>query len=99
MFEGFRLDDLKRWKKLAYTDTQTNPDINRGAWIVRADWPSLHADVKIENNAPAGYIIPAPAAGSQRLFTSDRVYLSPIPLDQIQLYLTNGVTLTQNPGW
>ena len=99
MFEGFRLDDLKRWKKLAYTDTQTNSDINRGAWIVRADWPSLHADVKIENNAPAGYIIPAPAAGSQRLFTSDRVYLSPIPLDQIQLYLTNGVTLTQNPGW
>ena len=24
MFEGFRLDDLKRWKKLEYTDTQAN---------------------------------------------------------------------------
>ena len=99
MFEGFRLDDLKRWEKLEYTDMQANSDINRGAWIVRADWPSLHADVKIENNAAEGYIIPAPLAGSQRLFTDPRVYLSPIPLDQIQLYLTNGVTLTQNPGW
>ncbi|MCK7554369.1 RagB/SusD family nutrient uptake outer membrane protein [Chitinophaga sedimenti] len=31
MFEGNRLIDLKRWKKLAYTDTKANVDINRGA--------------------------------------------------------------------
>ncbi|RYY48501.1 MAG: RagB/SusD family nutrient uptake outer membrane protein [Chitinophagaceae bacterium] len=97
MMEGFRLDDLKRWKKLEYTDTQANPDINRGAWIVKANYPGLHADVKIENNAPAGYIVPAPTA--QRLFTNPRVYLDPIPLDQIQLYKANGAELSQNPGW
>lgn len=99
MFEGFRLDDLKRWKKLEYTDTQANPDINRGAWIKRSDWPTLNPDVKIENGADEGYIIPAPAAASQRLFTDPKVYLDPIPLDQITLYQNNGVTLTQNPGW
>lgn len=99
MFEGFRLDDLKRWKKLEYTDTQANADINRGAWIKRSDWPTLHTDVKIENNASEGYIIPAPSAASQRLFTDPKVYLDPIPLDQIQLYKTNGVELVQNPGW
>ena len=99
MFEGFRLDDLKRWKKLEYTDTENNLDINRGAWIRRADWPSLHADVRIENNAAEGYIIPAPAASSARRFTDPKVYLEPLPLDQIKLYETAGVTLTQNPGW
>lgn len=97
MMEGFRLDDLKRWKKLEYTDTKTNPDINRGAWIVKASYPTLHADVKIEGNAAAGYILPSPTA--QRLFTDPRVYLNPLPLDQISLYKTNGVELTQNPGW
>lgn len=99
IFEGFRLDDLKRWKKLAYTDTQANSDINRGAWIRRADWPGLHTDVKIENNAPQGYIVPAFTAASQRLFTDPKVYLEPIPMDQIQLYLSQGVTLAQTPGW
>lgn len=99
MYEGFRLDDLKRWKKLAYTDTQANPDINRGAWIRKADFPSLHADVRIENGAAEGYIIPAFNAASQRTFTDPKVYLEPIPLDQIKIYETAGVTLTQNPGW
>ena len=98
MFEGFRLDDLKRWAKLEYVDTQANPDINRGAWIRRADWPNLHPDVKIENDAPEGYIIPAPSAATQRLY-DPKYYLNPLPLDQITLYQSNGVTLAQNPGW
>lgn len=99
MFEGFRLDDLKRWKKLEYTDTQANSDINRGAWIKKSNYPNLNADVKIENNAAEGYIIPALTAASQRLFTDPKVYLEPIPLDQIKIYETNGVELKQNPGW
>lgn len=98
VFEGFRLDDLKRWKELEYTDTQGNPDINRGAWIVKADYPGLK-DVKIENDAPEGYIIPAWKPETQRLFTDPKVYLDPIPLDQIKLYEDHGATLTQNPGW
>jgi len=98
MFEGFRLDDLKRWKKLEYTDTQANKDINRGAWIKRSNYGTLR-DVKIENDAPEGYIIPAFSAASQRLFTDPKVYLEPLPLDQIKLYKDKNVELKQNPGW
>lgn len=98
MFEGFRLDDLKRWKKLEYTDTKANADINRGAWIKKADYPNLK-DVKIENDAAEGYIIPAWKPETQRLFTDPKVYLDPLPLDQIKLYQDQGVELQQNPGW
>ena len=98
MMEGFRLDDLRRWKKLEYTDTQGNPDINRGAWIVAAEHPDA-VDVKIENDAAAGYIVPAWKPETQRLFTDPKVYLDPLPLDQIKLYHDNGSELTQNPGW
>lgn len=99
MFEGFRLDDLKRWKKLEYTDTQANPDINRGAWIKRSDYPRLLGSVKIENDSPQGYIIPASTAVSQRVFNDPKYYLEPIPLDQIKIYQDRGVVLKQNPGW
>jgi hypothetical protein len=97
MMEGFRNDDLKRWKKYEYLDTKANPDINRGAWIKKSDYPTTTA--VIEGSAPEGYIIPAPKAESQRVFDNPRVYLSPLPQDQIKLYQDNGVTLTQNPGW
>lgn len=99
MMEGFRLDDLKRWKKLEYTDTIENPDINRGAWIQRSDYPETEGDVHIENDADEGYIVPAFEAQDQRRFDDPRVYLYPIPLDQITLYEAQGVNLEQNPGW
>lgn len=98
MMEGFRLDDLRRWAKLKYTDTKANSDINRGAWIKRADYPAT-LTVKIENDASEGYIIPASAAETQRIFSDPKVYLNPLPLDQIKLYKDHGVDLTQNPGW
>jgi hypothetical protein len=98
MMEGFRLDDLKRWKKLEYTDTESNTNINRGAWISRVDYPELQSSVVL-SDGEEGYIIPASAAASQRLFEDPRVYLDPVPLDQITLYQQNGVELTQNPGW
>jgi starch-binding outer membrane protein, SusD/RagB family len=98
MMEGFRLDDLKRWKKLEYTDTQGNPTINRGAWIVKAEHPGMK-DVKIENDAAEGYVVPAWKPETQRLFTDPRVYLDPLPTDQIKLYQDMGKELTQNPGW
>jgi len=97
MMEGFRNDDLKRWKKYEYLDTKANPDINRGAWIKKSEYPTTTA--VIEDSAAEGYIIPAPKAESQRVFDNPRVYLSPLPQDQIKLYQDQGVTLTQNPGW
>ncbi|GAB3647533.1 RagB/SusD family nutrient uptake outer membrane protein [Echinicola sediminis] len=98
MMEGFRLDDLKRWEKLGYTDTEANEDINRGAWIDKADYPGLQSSVTL-TDGETGYIIPATAAASQRRFEDPKVYLEPVPLDQITLYAEHGVTLEQNPGW
>ncbi len=98
MMEGFRLDDLRRWNKLQYTDTEGNKDINRGAWIKKADYPELK-DVHIENDAAEGYIVPAWKPESQRIFNDPKVYLNPLPLDQIKLYKDQGVDLVQNPGW
>jgi starch-binding outer membrane protein, SusD/RagB family len=94
IFEGFRLDDLRRWGKLNYTDTQENIDINRGAWIKKSNYPNTSA--KIEGGVE-GYIIPSP--NSQRIFDDAKVYLNPLPLDQITLYKDQGVELKQNPGW
>jgi len=67
VYEGFRWDDLRRWKKLEYTDTEANPDINRGAWLRKADFPKLSANVVLDMN-PAdteGYITPAWKPASQ----------------------------------
>ncbi len=36
-FEYSRLEDLKRWKKLEYMDTDQNPDLLSGGWV---DFPS-----------------------------------------------------------
>jgi hypothetical protein len=98
MMEGFRSTDLRRWKKLEYTDTKANSDINRGAWIKKADYPAS-LSVTIENNAAEGYIIPATKPEAQRIFSDPKVYLSPLPLDQIRLYADHGVELKQNAGW
>ena len=94
IFEGFRLDDLRRWGKLTYSDTQANSDINRGAWIKKSAYPKTSA--KIEGGVE-GYIIPSPT--TQRIFSDPKVYLSALPVDQITLYKDNGSELTQNPGW
>lgn len=98
MMEGFRLDDLRRWKKLDYLDMILNFDINRGAWIVKADYPDANLSNLVLTEGEQGYIIPA-SAGTPRVFDDPRVYLNPIPLDQITLYRDQGFTLEQNPGW
>ncbi|MDG3581620.1 RagB/SusD family nutrient uptake outer membrane protein [Galbibacter pacificus] len=99
MMEGFRLDDLRRWKKLEYSDMVSNEDINRGAWIDKANYPDSNLESITLTNGATGYIIPASASESARVFDDPKVYLSPIPLDQIKLYSDHGVDLEQNPGW
>jgi hypothetical protein len=98
MMEGFRNEDLRRWKKLDYTDTQKYPDINKGAWVKKSNYPATLV-VTLENNAAEGYVVPAPKLETQRLFTDTKIYLNPLPLDQIKLYKDHGVDLKQNPGW
>src|SRR5699024_2177461 len=97
MMEGFRLDDLKRWKKLEYVDTIDNPDINRGAWISLDDYPE--ANVYIEGGNNEGYIVPASEQQAQRRFDDESDYLSPLSLDQIRLFNYHCVYLEQIPGW
>ncbi len=98
-FEGSRLDDLKRWKKLIYLWSEYNPNIGTGAWISYADFAT--AD-KTKAVLPAGetegYLIVTPAA-NQRPAPQARDYIRPIPTDQIQLFKQNGYELEQNPEW
>lgn len=99
MAEGFRFDDLRRWKKLEYTDTKANVDINRGAYIKKSEYPGATQTL---TEVTYGYIIPCIVAASEREFiapANPRIYLYPLPTDQIKLYLDRGIVLTQNPGW
>ncbi len=92
-FEGFRLNDLRRWKeaethlpvdllgvKYLGTEQESTPPNN-----------ALTPGVDIMLNA-AGFLIADP--GNLRQW-SQRNYLFPVPLDQIQL----NPNLEQNPGW
>lgn len=106
MMEGFRYNDLRRWKKLPTMDTNNNPKINLGAWINKDDYKDANGKLLVENltvvNGPTnriGYIKPAFKPETQRIFTGEKVYLNPLPKDQIRLYKDQGVDLKQNPGW
>src|SRR5437667_11302532 len=91
-FEGFRRDDLRRWK----TAETELPQALRGVKFVGTEYqqrnPTLvvGTDIQVDNN---GFIVAEAAASRQFL---PKHYLDPIPLQQIQL--SHG-TLTQNPGW
>jgi len=85
MGEGYRFDDLRRWKKMEYATEQ-----KLGKYIVAADEANK---VPILNNAAAGYVSywgvpPKPFP--------EHYYLYPIPTNQIEL--TGGV-VKQNDGW
>ena len=92
-FEGFRRDDLRRWKT---ADTEM-PQALRGVKFVGTEYQ--HRDstlvVGVDIQVDAGGFVVAEAAAS-RQFIVPKHYLDPIPLQQVQL--SHG-TLTQNPGW
>ena len=91
-FEGFRRDDLNRWKQ----SEAVLPRDLKGVKFVGTEYQTRYpdlvigSDIIVDNN---GFIIAEPASGRQFL---PKHYLNPIPLQQIQL--SNG-TLAQNPGW
>jgi len=92
-FEGFRRDDLRRWK----TAETEMPQALRGVKFVGTEYRQrdsslvIGADIQVD----AGGFVVAEAAAS-RQFVVPKHYLEPIPLQQIQL--SKG-TLKQNPGW
>jgi len=89
MMDGFRFDDLMRWKKGTYMDSNLNPDSFLGA--------KVPDNGKVLRNAD-GYIMPY-TADKQRAFVDPKNYLSAIPTTQILLYPPSVQTTMQNPGW
>jgi hypothetical protein len=91
-FEGFRRDDLRRWK----TAETEMPQALRGVKFVGTEYQQRYptlvigTDIQVDAN---GFIVSEAAVSRQFL---PKHYLDPIPLQQIQL--SHG-TLTQNPGW
>jgi hypothetical protein len=89
MMDGFRLQDLFRWKKGVYMDSNLNPDSFLGAKV------PPNGQVTLD---PSGYILPY-AAGLQRTFIDPKDYLSAVPTSQILLYPPGIQATMQNPGW
>ena len=86
--EGFRYDDLIRWK----TAEIVLPKEILGAKFIAADWPGTNPNT-LNLNANA-ILITEPA--STRKFQANRDYLYPVPLNEISL---SGGNVTQNPNW
>ncbi|OQP39925.1 hypothetical protein A4H97_17045 [Niastella yeongjuensis] len=89
MMDGFRYQDLMRWKKGVKMDTNENPDILLGAKV------PVNPSVKLN---PAGYLM-VYDAGTTRKFNEDKYYLSPIPTKEILLYPSDMQKAMQNPFW
>ncbi|HEV2482127.1 MAG TPA: RagB/SusD family nutrient uptake outer membrane protein [Puia sp.] len=89
MMDGFRQQDIYRWKKGNYMDSQLDPDSWVGAHV------PPNGKVQLD---PNGYIMPY-AAGDIRIFTDPKDYLSAIPTSQILLYPQSIQQSMQNPGW
>jgi hypothetical protein len=89
MMDGFRFNDLMRWKKGPYLNYNTNPNAYLGA--------KAPANGSVILN-PNGYISPY-ALPVNRPFIDPKNYLSAIPTSQILLYPTAIQAGMQNPGW
>jgi hypothetical protein len=112
VYEGYRLSDIKRWRKADYLKTDLYPKKNLGAWITKlaednTDMKNhILADITGNVVSDAGA---APGEGYIRVakdhrteathYVLERIYLEHVPTLEIQLYKEKGVELTQNPGW
>lgn len=86
--EGFRYDDLMRWK----TGEKALPKDLLGGKFFAAEWTGTNPNTLTLN--ADGILVVEPA--QSRKFTPDRDYLYPVPLNEISLSKNN---LVQNPNW
>lgn len=86
--EGFRYDDLIRWK----TAETVLPQTLLGAKFITAEWVGTN-QTSLNLNADKVLIV-EPA--STRQFRAERDYLYPVPLNEISLSRGNVI---QNPNW
>ncbi|GAA4791053.1 RagB/SusD family nutrient uptake outer membrane protein [Olivibacter ginsenosidimutans] len=92
--EGFRYDDLRRWKT---AETEMKMDV-KGIKVKGTDWQKRapYSDPNFQNRVDAnGFLI----VETKRLFDPAKHYWQPLPTKEVAFYTTNGYTLTQNPGW
>jgi len=89
MMDGFRFNDLMRWKKGTYLDYTLNPNGYLGAKV-----PSNGSVILNTNGYISPYKLPV-----TRAFIDPRNYLSNIPTSQILLYPASIQSSMQNPGW
>jgi hypothetical protein len=87
LMDGFRFNDLLRWKKGPYLDYSVNPNAMLGCRIT----PGSNTD-------GSGYVLRYPP-GSLRPFIDPKNYLTAIPTTQILLYPASIQASMQNPGW
>jgi starch-binding outer membrane protein, SusD/RagB family len=108
LYEGFRLHDLKRWRKINYANTELYPKKNLGAWITKSAVTKalILADINGNVTSPgnvttgSGYLkVSQTVRNATNGFVLDRNYLDCIPTYQIDFYKKHGVILTQNPDW
>jgi hypothetical protein len=87
--EGFRFDDLRRWKT---AETEMSQAL-RGVKIKGTEWETkIDVSKLVLDNE--GFVLLEPA--SERTFVSPKNYLFPLPLQQLQM---NPNLKPNNPGW
>lgn len=92
MGEGFRFDDLRRWKKMSYA---MQPKLGR--YVIKGkDHVPANANIPIDGGGNEGYVLNEPKPSGE---WPTHYYLYPIPSSQISIYEAIGKTLSQNPGW
>ena len=84
--EGFRFDDLRRWKKCHYALKK-----KLGMYVKASDFP-VGTKVTVDGGGTEGYLEFHPA---QNHTWPDYYYLNPIPRNERVL----NPQLEQNPGW
>ncbi len=91
-FEGYRRDDLRRWKTAETVLPQPILGVKFTGTEYQAKYPDLQigTDIQVDNN---GFIIAEPASSRKFL---QKQYLDPLPLQQVQL--SKG-SLKQNADW
>ncbi|HEY0176797.1 MAG TPA: RagB/SusD family nutrient uptake outer membrane protein, partial [Pedobacter sp.] len=92
--EGFRYDDVRRWKT---AETEFPQDI-RGIKIKGSTWQTypLYSQPTYQNKTDAeGFMI----AETNRVFDPNKNYLQPLPTKEVAFYQASGHALAQNPGW
>jgi hypothetical protein len=87
MGEGFRFDDLRRWKKMDYAITQ-----KLGRYITKGVDVPANTPIPVENGQTKGYIAYEGKAPSP---FPEYYYLYPIPAAE----LVQNKNLKQNEGW